>query len=287
VTPAVSIVIRCRDEAAHLGPVLDVVLAQDGAPPFEVVALDSGSRDGTLALLAAREVRVERLAPADFTYGRALNLGAAHARGELVVYLSAHCQPRSRGWLRALVAPFADAAVVASFGRQVPVPAINPIEAITTARIFPPAPPAGVRFSTANGAVRRAAVRARPFDEEIAIAEDHLWATAVAAPVYVPEAVVAHSHPMSLGHWGARFYAHGLAGEYARRRLGTTLPWGAPGETAGDVVRTRAGAFARLAGTLLRAGELRALAHLPAYALARTVWYARGVREGARRYGAA
>jgi len=287
VTPAVSVLIRCRDEAKHLGPVLDVVLAQEGAPPFEVVALDSGSRDGTLALLAARDVRVEHLTPADFTYGRALNVGAAHARGALVVYLSAHCQPLNRSWLRTLVAPFADAGVAATFGRQVPVPAINPIEAITTARIFPPAPPAGVRFSTANGAVRRAAVLARPFDEEIAIAEDHLWATAVPAPVYVPEAVVAHSHPMSLGHWGARFYAHGLAGEYARRRLGTTLPWGTPGETAGEVVRSRAGAFARLAGSLLRAGELRALAHLPAYALARTVWYARGVRDGARRYGTA
>jgi glycosyltransferase involved in cell wall biosynthesis len=286
----VSIVIRCKDEAAHLAPVLDMVLAQTDAPPFEVVALDSGSRDGTLALLAARPVRVEHLAPERFTYGRALNVGAAHARGAPVVYLSAHCRPLERGWLRALVAPFADAEVAASFGRQVPVPAMNPIEAITTCRIFPSTPPAGVRFSTANGAVRRAAVLARPFDEEIAIAEDHLWAAALAPPArvaYVPEAAVAHSHPMSLRHWGARFYAHGLAGEYARHRLGTRLPWGAPGETAGDVVRSRAGAFARLAATLLRAGELRALAHLPAYALARTVWYARGVRDGAQRYAGA
>lgn len=287
--PAVSVVIRCRDEAAHLAPVLDAVLSQEGAPRYEVVALDSGSRDGTLDLLATRSVRVEHLPPERFTYGRALNVGARHARGALVVYLSAHCRPLARHWLRALVAPFADAGVAASFGRQVPVPAVNPIEAITTTRIFPPVPPAGVRFSTANGAVRRAAVLERPFDEEIAIAEDHVWAAGLPAParvVYVPDAPVAHSHPMSLRHWGARFYAHGLAGEYARHRLGTALPWGTPGETAGDVVRSRAGALVRLAGTLAAAGELRALAHLPAYALARTVWYARGVRDGTRRYGA-
>jgi hypothetical protein len=63
------------------------------------------------------------------------------------------------------------------------------------------------------------------------------------------------------------------------------LPWG--DDTLGRVLTGRAGAFARLALTLARQGETRALARLPAYALARTVWFARGVRDGARRYGAA
>jgi glycosyltransferase involved in cell wall biosynthesis len=285
--PAVSVVIRCRDEARSLGAVLDVVLAQEGAPPFEVLALDSGSTDGTLALLGRYPVRVATLPPGTFSYGRALNVGAAAARGALVVYLSAHARPRGRDWLAPLVAPFADATVVATFGRQVPIPGVNPIEAITTARVFPPAPPAGVTFSTANGAVRRDAVLARPFDEEIAIAEDHLWGAGVTAPAhidYVPEAVVAHSHPMTLAAWGGRFRAHGLAAQYARRRLGTVLPWGEPDDTAGRVVRGRAGAFLRLAATLAKTGEARALAHLPAYAVARTICYARGLRDGAARY---
>ncbi len=277
--PEVSIVIRCRDEARSLGPVLEAVLGQEGAPAAEVVALDSGSRDGTLALLARHPVRVEHLAR--FTYGAALNRGAALARGALVVYLSAHCRPLGRDWLVRLLAPLTDPQVVASFGRQVPVPGINPIEALTTARNFPPAPPPGVLFSTANGAVRRAAVFARPFDEEIAIAEDHLWARGAAERIaYAPGAAVAHSHPMGLGPWRARFYAHGLAAEYARRRRGVELPWGGPRDGA-------ARAFARLVGTLARQGEVRALAHLPSYALARTVWFARGVRDAARRYGAA
>lgn len=286
--PEVSIVIRCRDEAASLGPVLEALLAQTGTAAAEVVALDSGSRDGTLALLARYPVRVERLPAAEFTYGAALNRGAAHARGAVVVYLSAHCRPLDRDWLTRLTAPFADSHVLASFGRQVPVPGVNPIEAITTRRNFPPAPPAGVLFSTANGAVRRAAVLARPFDEEIPIAEDHLWATRVRAPsriVYAPAAVVAHSHPMGLGHWRARFYAHGLAREYARHRTGVELPWGETDARLGHIARTRAGAFARLLGTLAREREVRALVHLPGYALARTLAYARGVRDGAARYG--
>jgi glycosyltransferase involved in cell wall biosynthesis len=283
-------VIRCRDEERSLGPVLDAVLAQVEAPATEVVALDSGSRDGTLTLLARYPVRLEHLPPAEFTYGAALNRGARLARGALVVYLSAHCRPLDGRWLARLVAPLADANVVASFGRQVPVAGVNPIEAITTRRSFPPAPPAGVLFSTANGAVRRAAVLARPFDEEIPIAEDHLWALGVRPPeriAYVPEAAVEHSHPMGLGHWRARFYAHGLATQYARLRGRVELPWGGAEDTASRIVRGRAVAVARLAGTLARTGEVRALAHLPSYAVARTLWYARGVRDGARRWGGA
>ncbi len=284
--PAVSVVIRCRNEVHALGAVLDAVLAQEGAPPFEVLALDSGSTDGTLALVGRYPIRSAAL-PGTFSYGRALNVGAELAGGALVVYLSAHARPRGRDWLAALLAPFADPEVCATFGRQTAIPGVNPIEAITTARAFPPAPPAAVTFSTANGAVRRDAVLARPFDEEIAIAEDHLWAAGVPPPariVYVPDAVVAHSHPMTLAAWGGRFHAHGLAAEYARHRLGTTLPWGEPGDGLGRMVRGRAGAFVRLATTLACAGELRALTRLPAYAIARTIYYARGLREGATRF---
>ncbi|HLK12685.1 MAG TPA: glycosyltransferase family A protein [Candidatus Binatia bacterium] len=281
----VSIVVRCRDEARHLSPVLDAVAAQEGAPPFEVLALDSGSRDGTLDLLARHGVRVEHLAPADFSYGRALNAGAARARGEIVVYLSAHCRPQGLRWLAALLAPFAEPQVVATFGRQVPVPGMNPIEGLTTARLFPPAPPAGVLFSNANGAARRAAVLARPFDGEIPAAEDHLWACGVRPPeriVYVPDAVVGHSHPMLGRDWQMRFYNNGLATAYARRR-GIAMPW--------DAVHARgaaggARALGRLVGALARRGELRALAHLPAYARARA-WYARGLADGAHRFGGA
>ena len=286
--PDATIVIRCRDEARSLGPVLAAVLAQEGAPPFEVLALDSGSRDGTLDLLARQPVRVEHLAPEAFTYGAALNRGAALAHGAVVVYLSAHCRPLDARWLARLLAPLVDPHVVASFGRQVPVPAVNPIEAIATRRNFPPAPPAAVLFSTANGATRRAAVLSRPFDEEIPIAEDHLWAAAhpPSRIVYVPDAVVAHSHPMSLAAWRARFYAHGLAAQYARLRRGVTLPWGDPGDTARGVVLGRAGAFVRLVAALARDGEVRAIGHLPGYALARTLAYTRGLRDGARRWAA-
>jgi glycosyltransferase involved in cell wall biosynthesis len=283
--PAVSVILRCRNEALHMGPVLDALVEQAFDRPVEVIALDSGSTDGTLDLLAARRVRVERLA-GEFSFGRALNCGAELARAPIVVFLSAHCPPRTPHWLTAITAPFADPTVVATFGRQVPLDDRNPIEQLTQARMFPERPPAGVLFSNANSAVRRAAVLARPFDEEIPAAEDHLWATNVTPPdriVYVPAAVVGHSHPMTFREWRYRFYINGLAAEHARRRRAVDLPWGMD-ETPGAIVRGRAGAFVRLALALARGGYLRALGALPAYAVARTLAYPRGLRDGARRY---
>jgi glycosyltransferase involved in cell wall biosynthesis len=287
ISPVISVVIRCRDEVQSIGPVIEGVLEQRGAPPFEVLAVDSGSRDGTLDLLARLPVRVHHLAPGTFSYGHALNFGAAAAHGTIVVFLSAHSRPLNSHWLARLVKPFDVSTVVATFGRQVPIDGVNPIEAITTRRNFPGAAPAAVRFSNANGALRRASVLERPFDEEIPIAEDHLWACGLRPEeriVYVPDAVVYHSHPMTAEHWRARFYAHGLAAEYARRRRRVELPWGFGDESPARVVFGRALPFLRLATALMQRREYRALTRLPRYALARTVSYTRGLRDGARRY---
>jgi hypothetical protein len=79
-----------------------------------------------------------------------------------------------------------------------------------------------------------------------------------------------------------RFYNNGLATAYARRH-GIAMPWEA-GHARGAVAGARA--LVRLVGALARRGELRALAALPAYARARA-WYARGLADGARRFGGA
>ena len=65
-TPTVSVVVRCYNEGDAVGPVLEVLFGQQG-PSFEVVALDSGSEDGTLELLARYPVRIEHLATKAFS----------------------------------------------------------------------------------------------------------------------------------------------------------------------------------------------------------------------------
>ena len=49
-TPSCSIVIRAKDEARFIGKVLAKVFAQDCQARLEVIVLDSGSKDETVAI---------------------------------------------------------------------------------------------------------------------------------------------------------------------------------------------------------------------------------------------
>ncbi len=53
VAPTVSVVIVVKDGARHIRRQLDALGAQVGAPPFEVVVADNGSRDDTVAVVSA------------------------------------------------------------------------------------------------------------------------------------------------------------------------------------------------------------------------------------------
>jgi glycosyltransferase involved in cell wall biosynthesis len=88
--PAISVVMPAFNEAEILTTsVKDVVSAMRArAVPFELIIVENGSTDGTLALanelaLTFDEARVEHLDEAD--YGRALRAGLLAARGTAVV----------------------------------------------------------------------------------------------------------------------------------------------------------------------------------------------------------
>lgn len=198
--PAVSVVIRARNEAAALPAVL-AAIARQSLPAQEVVVVDSGSTDATVAIARAHGARVVPLAPERFTYGRGLNLGTQAARHDVVVYLSAHAEPASEHWLAELVAPLRDPQVGAVFGRQLPRRGCHPIDADELQRAYPDqaARYAGeAPFSNANAAVRRELALAHRFDEQVGYAEDRIWAATICAQgyeiVYAPRAAVLHSH---------------------------------------------------------------------------------------------
>ena len=92
----VSVIVPARDAAATLGRALAALGAQEGAPDFEVIVVDDGSRDGTAQLAeraGARTVRAAGDGPA-----RARNAGAAAASGAVLAFTDADCYP-TPGWL--------------------------------------------------------------------------------------------------------------------------------------------------------------------------------------------
>jgi glycosyltransferase involved in cell wall biosynthesis len=85
----VSIVIPVFDTAAYLRPCLDSVLGQS-YPKIEVIAVDDGSQDGSLAILediASRDQRVRLLSQGNLGSGAARNLAVAESRGDWVCFV--------------------------------------------------------------------------------------------------------------------------------------------------------------------------------------------------------
>ena len=73
----VAIILLTKNGAAYLEDTLDAIFAQESQYGFEVLAVDSGSADGTRKILESRAVRVVEIPPGDFQHGRTRNLAAS------------------------------------------------------------------------------------------------------------------------------------------------------------------------------------------------------------------
>jgi succinoglycan biosynthesis protein ExoA len=93
-TPMVSVIIPCRNEAESIGRCLSSVLASEyPRDRLEVIVADAMSRDGTRKRVdryAARDRRVRRIDNPARTTPHGLNRAIAAARGELILRLDAH-----------------------------------------------------------------------------------------------------------------------------------------------------------------------------------------------------
>lgn len=88
-TPLVSVVMPCFNAAVHLPKSVGSVLAQTFAD-WELIAIDDGSTDGTLAWLRAQsDPRIRVLSQPNQGVSRARNAGLAAARGRYVAFLDA------------------------------------------------------------------------------------------------------------------------------------------------------------------------------------------------------
>jgi glycosyltransferase involved in cell wall biosynthesis len=93
-SPLVSVVIPCRNEVAHIGPMLDSLLANTyPRDRLEVLIVDGMSDDGTrpiLARYARRYPFIQLLDNPSRTAPHALNLAIATARGDIIMRMDVH-----------------------------------------------------------------------------------------------------------------------------------------------------------------------------------------------------
>lgn len=197
-TPLVSVVIRCRNEEQHIGRLLAGIIEQS-VREVEIIAVDSGSTDATLAIASRYPVEIRHIRREEFYSGRSLNVGCAAARGEFTLIASAHVYPLYRDWIASMIEPLDDPATAVVYGKQRGDERVKYAEHRLFATLFQeraPAPEGSYFCNNANSAIRRALWQQAPYDESPTGLEDLAWVRLQVAQGYrvrnQPEAKVIH-----------------------------------------------------------------------------------------------
>lgn len=214
-----SIVILTKNAEAYLPETLEAIFRQEVDFDFEVIAVDSGSKDRSLEILASYPVRVVCIPPETFNHGGTRNLGAQEANPEskYIVYLSQDAAPYDERWLSSLLAPFEENLEVAGvFSRHLPRPrasaaTVRQLTSLTQTggeqRLDKKMPASAeeyeadkffyIFFSNTSSAIRKEVWQKIPFDR-VDFAEDAVWADRVLRAgftlVFEPASMVLHSH---------------------------------------------------------------------------------------------
>jgi len=219
-TPLASVVFLEKNAGSEFEKVLEMVFAQQADFPFEVIAIDSGSTDGTWELLDKFPIRKIRIKPYEFMHGRTRNYAMELAKGRIVVFLVQDALPVGRKWLSDLTAPLrnglkkTNSRIAGVTGRQIPpenlplpqeyyvqhshAEAERPMILDKVPTIFGPGK---IWFSNVCSAIDKEAWRQVNFPD-VVMSEDQAWTIEVLKRgwtlAYEPKATVKHGHALSL-----------------------------------------------------------------------------------------
>ena len=199
-----SIIVRAFNEEKHIGR-LFTGISQQSLNNFEVVLVDSGSTDATIEISKSHNwefpVRIVKILPERFSFGRSLNLGIDHALSDTIVIASAHVYPVYPDWLERLISPFSDPQVGLTYGKQRGGGSTYFSEHQIFSRWFPDqskSQQSNPFCNNANAAIRKDLWIDHQYDETLSGLEDLEWGHWVIEQgfivSYVAEAEIIHLH---------------------------------------------------------------------------------------------
>jgi rhamnosyltransferase len=232
----VSVVIPTWNGGARYLELLRVLETQDIAGGFQLVVIDSGSKDGTReASVKAGALLVDQ-DQSTFNHGAARNRGIEASSGAVIVLLTQDAVPIGSSFLSNMLKPYKNASVDGVYARQFPQDDCDPIlkerlrgwsasrtapelqhfvqaDADASLQLFNDIPPheryTRCAFDNVASSVRRSTWQQKPFPERN-FGEDMAWARRVlldgGTVAFEPTAEVEHSHRISMKREFFRLY---------------------------------------------------------------------------------
>ncbi len=211
-----SIIIRAYNEDKHIGRLLEGI-KQQTVKDVDVILVDSGSTDSTVAIAESYDARVVRIPSAEFTFGRSLNYGIKAAKREFIVIASAHVYPVYPDWLETLLRPFQDEQVALTYGKQRGYEGSKYSEHQIFHQWYPDTSNANQTTpfcNNANSAIRKSLWEQHLYDETLTGLEDLDWGKWAKGQghkiAYAAEAEIIHIHNET---------PHGVYNRYRREAM--------------------------------------------------------------------
>jgi len=116
----ISIIIRTKNEAKFLPQVFNKLKNQRSLID-QVIVVDSGSSDDTVAIAKQYQAKIIRIPASDFSYSYSLNVGIEQANSDLIGVFSGHSVPVFDDFIQAGVRYFKESKVAGVYGPCIPL----------------------------------------------------------------------------------------------------------------------------------------------------------------------
>lgn len=224
-----SVVIPTKNGGREFRELLESIRGQD-VSSVEIIVIDSGSTDGTVAIAEELADVVVEIPPEEFHHGRTRNRGASEATGDVIVFTVQDATPVDDEWLSELVGPIEDGVVDVTYGNQIAYPDAKPPDKFFYEYFYPEESVVlgpedtddeadfymdNIFLSDVSSAISRDVWTQFQFRDSIPMSEDKDFAYRVASAGYTirycPEAGVYHSHDYTPRSLFRRRYKDGKA----------------------------------------------------------------------------